>query len=232
MTKNEMALILDKARVFFPAYFEKKTDETLLEIAKAWAELFAGVETRTFAKAFQEAILTSKFFPMPAEICEQLNAMTKRDELTEQEAWGLVREAMKTGRSDNKTAWESLPEAVKRAVGSSANLRDWSLMDANTVGTVIASNFMRSYRAIVGKQAIALLPELAQSSDPKGFALPAVERSSENYRRLEELGAHGLIKFQRMYATGLRGKQIPDEVRRAADEDLYRLEFAEIEATA
>lgn len=228
MTKNEMALILDKARVFFPAYFEKKTDETLLEIAKAWAELFVGVETGTFAKAFQAVILTSKFFPTPAEICEQLTAMTKRDELTEQEAWGLVREAMKTGRSNTKTAWESLPDEVKRAVGSSANLRDWSLMDANTVGTVIASNFMRSYRAIAGNQPIAMLPELTRPAEAKMFALPAVEHTTEDYRQLEELGAHGLVKFQRMYATGLRGKQIPDEVRRTADEDLYRLEFAEV----
>ena len=96
--------------------------------------------------------------------------------------------------------------------------------------TVIASNFMRSYRAIAESQPIAMLPELTQSSEPKGFALPAVDRSSENYRRLEELGAHGLVKFQRLYALGLRGKEIPDDVRRAADEDLYRLEFAEVYA--
>lgn len=230
MNKNDMALILDKARVFFPAYFEKKSDETLLEIAKAWAELFAGIDTSIFANAFQEAILTSKFFPTPAEIREKLTAKANAEKLTEQEAWGLVREALKTGRSDNKTAWESLPEAVQRAVGSPAILRDWALMDANTVSTVIASNFMRSYRVIAESQPIAMLPELTRPAEAKVFALPAVERTTEDYRQLEELGAHGLIKFQRMYAAGLRGKQIPDEVRRAADEDLYRLEFSEVYA--
>ena len=55
--------------------------------------------------------------------------------------------------------------------------------------------------------------------------MPVVNRSEDDYKRLEELGADGLIRFQRMFASGLRGEEIPAEVRIAADEDLYRLEF-------
>lgn len=222
MNSREMMASLDKARAFYPAFFEKKTDEALLEIAEAWAELFAGVDTGIFAEAFQAAILSSKFFPTPAEIREKLIAMTKRDEMTEQEAWGLVRAAMKTGRSNTLGAWDSLPECVRRAIGSAEILRDWATMDTNTVNSVIASNFMRSYRTVAEQQTTTVLPA---SAVQEAFALPIVDRSEDDYKRLEELGAHGLIRFQKMYSSGLRGKEIQEEVRRAADDDLFRLEF-------
>ena len=229
MNRNEMALILDKARAFYPAFFEKKTDEALLEIAKAWAELFAGISAAVFAKAFQATILSSKFFPTPSEVCEKLGATAKQAELTEQEAWGLVREAIKRGRSDNGAAWDSLPSQVQRAVGNAGVLRDWALMDAGTVNSVIASNFMRSYRMVTERQEAARPPLGLPSADrqQEAFALPGVNRSEDDYKRLEELGAHGLIRFQKLYAAGLRGEEIPEEVRRAADEDLFRLEFSE-----
>lgn len=222
MNSREMMAVLDEARPFYPAFFEKKTDESLLEIAESWARLFAEISAAVFGKAFQSAILSSKFFPTPAEIREKLIAMTKQAELTEQEAWGLVRTAMKTGRSNTRAAWDSLPEAVQRAVGDSGVLRDWSTMDTNTVNSVIASNFMRSYRTVAEQQTTTALPA---SAVQEAFALPIVDRSEDDYKRLEELGAHGLIRFQKMYSSGLRGEEIPDEVRRAADEDLFRLEF-------
>ena len=126
MNSRDMMVILDKARAFYPAFFEKKTDEALLEIAESWATLFARISTAVFANAFQATILSSKFFPTPSEVCEKLGATAKQAELTEQEAWGLVREAMKRGRSDNGAAWDSLPPQVQRAVGNAGVLRDWA----------------------------------------------------------------------------------------------------------
>lgn len=228
MNSRDMMAILDKARAFYPAFFEKKTDEALLEIAESWATLFARISTAVFANAFQATILSSKFFPTPSEVCEKLGATAKQAELTEQEAWGLVREALKRGRSDNGAAWDSLPSQVQRAVGNAGVLRDWALMDAGTVNSVIASNFMRSYRMVAERQEAASPPLGLPSADrqQEAFALPGVDSSSAEYARLEELGADGLVRFQKLYAAGLRGEEIPDEVRRAADEDLFRLEFA------
>ena len=228
MNSRDMMAILDKARAFYPAFFEKKTDEALLEIAESWATLFARISTAVFANAFQATILSSKFFPTPSEVCEKLGATAKQAELTEQEAWGLVREAMKRGRSDNGAAWDSLPPQVQRAVGNAGVLRDWALMDAGTVNSVIASNFMRSYRMVTERQEAARPPLGLPSADrqQEAFALPGVDSTSAEYARLEALGAYGLVRFQKLYAAGLRGEEIPDEVRRAADEDLFRLEFA------
>lgn len=226
MDSRDMMAILDKARAFYPAFFEKKTDEALLEIAESWAELFAVVPVEIFAKAFQATILSNKFFPTPSEVCEKLGATAKQAELTEQEAWGLVREALKRGRSDNGAAWDSLPPPVQRAVGNAGVLRDWALMDAGTVNSVIASNFMRSYRMVAERQEAAR-PSLGLPSadrQQEAFALPGVGSSSAEYARLEAQGAYGLVRFQKLYAAGLRGEEIPDEVRRAADDDLQKLD--------
>jgi len=49
---------------------------------------------------------------------------------------------------------------LQKIVGSPNTLREWALMDVETVNSVIQSNFMRSYRAKMTKmKEYAMLPE-------------------------------------------------------------------------
>ena len=70
--------------------------------------------------------------------------MTAAPEMSEIEAWGLVRKAAMKG--DKKKAFDELPEIVQQCVGSPTILRDWGRVDIERFNTVIASNFMRVYR--------------------------------------------------------------------------------------
>lgn len=66
--------------------------------------------------------------------------------MTELEAWGLVATALRNSAYGSVGEFAKLPPAVKRVVRNPEQLREWALMDADEVQTVIASNFQRSYR--------------------------------------------------------------------------------------
>ena len=58
----------------------------------------------------------------------------------------MVAKACRNGLYGYKTEFEKLPETVQRAVGKAEQLRDWAEIDTDTLNTVVASNFQRSYR--------------------------------------------------------------------------------------
>ena len=66
--------------------------------------------------------------------------------MTAAEAWGLVLSAVKRSAYDSREEFEKLPVMLRRLVGSPSQLRDWAMMDAETVQSVVASNFQRSYQ--------------------------------------------------------------------------------------
>ena len=78
---------------------------------------------------------------------------------TEMDAWGMVRRAIGDSAYHASERFEELPEVVKKAVGGPQNLREWSQMDSDTVGSVIQSNFLRTYRVVRNRER-----EMAQMS--------------------------------------------------------------------
>ena len=69
--------------------------------------------------------------------------------MTEQEAWALVAKAIRNGTWGAKEEFEALPPQIQRIVGSPTQLSDWAKMDSDSVHSVVASNFQRSFRAKV-----------------------------------------------------------------------------------
>ena len=68
-------------------------------------------------------------------------------ELTELEAWGLVMRALENSGYNYAQEFAKLPPVVQRCIGEPLQLHYWALMDIDTVNSVVASNFQRSYRA-------------------------------------------------------------------------------------
>lgn len=53
-----------------------------------------------------------------------------------------------------------LSDTVRRVVGSPSQLREWAMMEPDTVQSVVASNFQRSYRSrAASEKEFAALPE-------------------------------------------------------------------------
>ena len=71
--------------------------------------------------------------------------------MTGQEAWTLVYKAVCNSAYESRAEFDRLPEDVRRVVESPNMLREWAMMDAGEVQTVVASNFQRAYTARVAK---------------------------------------------------------------------------------
>lgn len=63
-----------------------------------------------------------------------------------QEAWGMVWRAVQRSAYNSREEFERLPPMLCRLVGTPEQLKAWAQMDANTVQSVIGSNFQRSYQ--------------------------------------------------------------------------------------
>lgn len=103
-----------------------------------------------------------RFAPNIGQIRENMNTLLKADtqELSDQSAWALVSKACANGLYHYREEFEKLPPEVQRAVGGPEQLKAWARMDAETVESVVASNFKKTYRATQerAKQVEALAP--------------------------------------------------------------------------
>lgn len=114
-----------------------------------WYSLLQDIDYEILNQAIQKHMMVSKFPPTIADIREAAaQFMPQENDLTELEAWGLVRRAICNSVYHAEEEFEKLPEVVQRAVGSPSNLREWGQMDIDTVESVEASHFVRNYRAM------------------------------------------------------------------------------------
>lgn len=66
--------------------------------------------------------------------------------MTEQEAWGLVANALKNSAYHSEQEFAKLPPEIQSVIHDPAQLKAWAI-DDNFNESVVSSNFMRSYRA-------------------------------------------------------------------------------------
>lgn len=146
MTKKEAALIIAIMQTNYPDSFSGKSDTMVQGTVSLWAEMFADEPFEQVSAAVKAYIATdeNKWMPNVGQIKKAMYA--QRGELTEGEAWQLVNKALKNGYYGAAQEFTKLPPLVQKAVGAPSQLRDWSLMDTDTVQSVVASNFMRCYR--------------------------------------------------------------------------------------
>lgn len=149
MTLEETAKIMDILEIAYPQFYRSFTDRKKLEAAELWAAMFADDDALIVAAAVKAFIAADRrgFPPHIGAIKEKINLLTRPDEMTEEEAWSLVKKALRNSGYHSREEFEKLPEMLQRLVGSPSRLKEWALMNIDEVNTVVASNFQRSYRA-------------------------------------------------------------------------------------
>lgn len=148
MDSAETKLILGTLRAAFPNFYRNMKAPELHGIVNVWARQFAD-EPFEVVMAATDAVIatwTESYPPTIGIIKREIAKLKMPDELSEQEAWALVSEAIHDGIYGYKTNFDKLPDAVKRSIGRPEQLREWALMEPETVNSVVASNFMRTYR--------------------------------------------------------------------------------------
>ena len=149
MTMQETAQIMDILAVAYPQFYNGRNAPDQKKALALWSSMFADDDARIVAAAVKALIATDtgSFPPSIGAVKGKIRSITEQHEMTEGEAWGLVLRAISRSSYHASEEFEKLPEMLQRLVGSPNQLRDWALMDADTVQSVVSSNFQRSYRA-------------------------------------------------------------------------------------
>lgn len=136
--------------------------DNLTDLVDAWEFFLQDYTYEAIALALKTFVNTSgKGF---APSIDQLISLTKKtvevNQLSELQAWSLVRKAINNASYHSEEEYAKLPELVQRTIGNPAQLREWALTDLQSVETVVASNFQRTYRAMcVREREMATMPK-------------------------------------------------------------------------
>ncbi len=154
MTRQETGVIMDVLRTAYPRYYAGQSVTELRNAVNLWTELFAGDDVRVVAAAVKALIATDDkgFPPHIGAVKAKLRQITQPQQMLPAEAWGLVWKAIQRSAYHSREEFEALPPTLRRLVGTPEQLKAWSQMDADTVQSVISSNFQRSYQARVRQE--------------------------------------------------------------------------------
>lgn len=151
MDRLETAEILTVLKAAYPQFYNGLSVEDANGIVDLWAEMFKDEPAAVVALAVKAMIAsrTNTFPPNIGEVKAQTLKMQMPQEMTAAEAWALVYRAISNSSYCAREEYDRLPPAIQRLVGSPNQLREWGMMNSETVQSVVASNFQRSYTARV-----------------------------------------------------------------------------------
>lgn len=148
MNREETLLIMGALKAAYPTYYREMSRKDAETIVGLWEEMFSDDPVELVAAAVKALIASDEkgFPPHIGAVKARLRQITEKPQMTAAEAWGLVLSAVKRSAYDSRKEFAKLPVMLQRLVGSPSQLRDWAMMDAETVQSVVASNFQRSYQ--------------------------------------------------------------------------------------
>ncbi len=146
MNARETAAVMDILRVAYPQFYRGVDSRDIALAVQLWTEMFAQDEVKTVLAAVKRLIAldTRGFPPAIGAVKEQVWRLTHPQELDAAGAWALVAKAVNS--PDYEAAFAALPEEVRQAVGSPAQLAQWGRMEESAFQSVAASNFQKNYR--------------------------------------------------------------------------------------
>lgn len=147
MTRKETGIIMDILTTAYPRFYSGNDAPDPIKTMNLWAEMFAEDDVAIVAAAVKALIATDDkgFPPHIGAVKAKVRQLTQPAGMTPQEAWNLVAKAIRNSAYESREEFDKLPTDLQRLVGSPNQLRDWALMDSDTVHSVISSNFQRSF---------------------------------------------------------------------------------------
>ena len=202
MNREETIQVLSILRAAYPKFYAGMRKQELEGIVSVWNEMFTEPYP-VVVTAIKSLIQTDEdgFPPVIGKVKSKIRLMTQPDIMSEQEAWNLVVKAVSNSTYNSEEEFEKLPKIIQKLVHAPSQLRQWAMTDTEDLQTVIASNFMRSYRdkakAVRDVQnlpqeaqeiAFGYKPEMRQLCDekPNGWKKP-FEPGAEEIEAVKEL---------------------------------------------
>lgn len=167
MTKEETAKLVYLVTANYPKFYKNVTQSEFGNVVHLWHMCLEQYPYTTGEMALKAYVTTenSGFPPSVGQIIDCIHKFASTytgKKLNEMEAWALVSKALRNGYYGAEEEFAKLPQLVQRAVGEPSQLRNWALTENETVETVIQSNFIRTYRAVLqeNQQVSKLSPEI------------------------------------------------------------------------
>ena len=154
MDRKELLGIFAILEANYEPQFAKRSAMNKQAMVNLWEEHFMDKDFGLVKAAVNAYISTDTtgYVPNVGQINEQIRALTSGDMMTEQEAVALILKATRRGTYYAEEEFNKLPPILQRLVGSPEQIKEWGGMQADEIQTVVASNLMRSYRAIAKKE--------------------------------------------------------------------------------
>lgn len=152
MTEKEALKLTFGIKSYFPSFWADiagNNDEISTRI-KAWHAILKDYDYLLAEKAVIAFATndTKGFPPTVGQIIDQIQKLkAPKDQMTELDAWKMVRKALRNDPEQAREQFEKLPPILQRTLGSANTLREWAMMSEETLDSVVQSNFMRSYKA-------------------------------------------------------------------------------------
>ena len=167
MNYEETLAIMGVLKAAYPQYYRDMKRGDAESVVSLWAEMFKDEPVNVVAVAVKAYIAsdTKGYPPHIGAIKDEIVKIKAPKSMTEQEAWMLVKNATRNGLYGSAEEFEKLPPICKKLVGSPSQLREWATMDSDTLNSVVASNFQRSYKVMEKREK----ERLAIPSDVRGI---------------------------------------------------------------
>lgn len=161
MTNDDTAKLLTLIQAEYPHSFSGLSAEQMALKLELWQKEFRNDPLDLVYTAVRMIFESGNAFaPNIGDIRKKMQMVIAKPERTEQEAWALVSKATRNSAYNSEKEFAKLPPEVQEAVGTPEQLKAWAMMDADTVESVVASNFMRSYKAVSERRKeMALYPQ-------------------------------------------------------------------------
>lgn len=161
MTREETLGIMAVLSAAYPTFYRKSSPEDTKAAVALWAEMFKDDPASVVTAAVKALIKTrvEGFPPTIGEVAAKIAELTRPGEFSEMEAWAMVEKACQNGLYGYLEEYDRLPPVIQKTLGSPSQLKEWALMEPGQLHTVVASNFMRSFRTMQKREReMSMLP--------------------------------------------------------------------------
>jgi len=147
MNRQETIKALSVMKAAYPAFYSKQTKNDLEITVNLWETIFANDPYEIVIIAIRELISKHSGFPPDiAALRKQIDDMTLASigAPTDEQLWRLLSEtATEYGQYSAREGFQKLPPILQKYLGVPETLNEISLMDRNTVQTVVKGQFLK-----------------------------------------------------------------------------------------
>ena len=154
MNKKETAEIFTILQANYPDFSRNWSDTVISAKINLWHMQFQDDDYKEVLAAVMAHIAndTKREMPPVGVIKAKLAEIRQPETMTPHEAWMRISEALRNGIYGAQKEFDALPPLLQKMVGSPTQLKEWAMMDAEVVQSVVASNFRRSYEVRAAKE--------------------------------------------------------------------------------